>query len=239
MLSEKIKKIKEKARAYNTLNKRVLLIFIISFVWIITYKLYLIDIKEIFPKAHDIAEIVFNLLSSVIASCIFYYFAVYIEQRRVAKILHPNLINRLRVFGTSRYVLLMALCEAKGIAITVPTTSEQVSELFSSINLRSKPPIVHNYHGAPFNNWFELFDYFFNSDKITANQIYTFAANVPASILQLLDELSYSYLELALHQYANEPLAPYSNDLKGVSNLLFHYLDTLRKISELHSTELQ
>lgn len=239
MLSEKIKEIKEKAQAYNTLNKRVLIIFVTSIAWIITYKLYLIDKNEIFPKAHEIAEITFNLLSSVVASCIFYYFVVYIEQRRVAKVLYPNLINRLHVFGTSRSILLMALCEAKGIALTIPTTSEQVSKLFSGIKLRSKPPVVHGYHGAPFNNWFQLFEYFFYSDKITANQIYTFAPVVPANILQLLDQISYSYLELALHQYANEPLELYSNDLGGVSNLVFHYLDTLRKLSELSSTELR
>lgn len=222
----------------SNLNQRILLIFTVSLLWVIIYKIFLVDMPPMFLKAYALGEIFYGLLSSVIASCIFYYFVVYLEQRRVAKVLNPNLKQRLLTFRVGYYMILNAIAESKGLVLQEPNSHEALHELTKGISLRSQPPLFHGHRGRNTRNWFEYFERFFESDDIIIKQLYAYAAYLPPTVLQKLDELFFPHLRHALHDYYMQPNEEFADKLENLSGNLMHYLATLKVLIDYAENDL-
>ncbi|MBF9252648.1 hypothetical protein I2I11_05035 [Pontibacter sp. 172403-2] len=217
-----------------TLNQRVLLACIICLIWILLYKLLFIDIDNIFPNADRVGEITFNLFCSVIASGIFYYVVVHLENRRIAKILYPSINDRLKTFGVGLFFIKKDLYQRKGLAIPDKMPKlEDFAPICDNIILTTKPPeIIGNPSFTP-NDWFEYFEYYFQSDKFLSKQLYTHISFLTPDILKELDEIQYSRFQRALDVYR---INKRYNELSGMSGPFWLYLSTLDKLS---STELK
>lgn len=223
MLKEKLLK--------TSINQRIFGICLICISWILLYKLLFLDIGSIFPKAYEIGEITFNMFCSVIASGIFYYIVVYLENKRVAKILYPTINDRLKTFGVGVFLIVNDLYDLKGQKYSdkIPEM-EDFCLICDGIVLTSKPPIIRGNPSYEFDNWFEYFNYFFNSDKYISNLLYSHSSYLTPEILKELDALQYSVFQRSLDVYR---LNKRCNTLAGNSRPFWLYLKTLEKLSEM------
>ena len=213
-----------------SLNKRVLLTCSVCFLWILLYKLILLDINSCFQKASEIGEITYYLFCSVIASGIFYYVVVYLENRRVAKTLCPSINSRLHTFGVGLFIIKKDLYKLlKGLEIPdkIPEL-ESFRPICDNIILTSKPPEISGNPSYIPNDWFEYFDYFFQSDKFLSNQLYSHISYLTPEILKELDEIQYSVFQRSLDVYR---LNKRYDKLAGTSGPLYMYLKTLERLS--------
>ncbi|WP_405567756.1 hypothetical protein [Polaribacter sp. Asnod6-C07] len=212
------------------INTRIIIICLTSLIWIFLYKLVLIDLDEIFPKAREIAELTFGLLSSVIASCIFYYIVVYLERKRMSKILFPSLNKRLKVFGIEAHMIKSELFKLNNKQYkNEKLLAGDIMNLCHKIKLSSIPPEIFGNPSYQASNWYEYFEYFFQSDKFHSSQLYNYINYLTPDILKELDNLQLSHFQSALHHYKSNPNL---NDLSGLGGPFWLYLESLEKISK-------
>ncbi len=219
-----------------TLNKRIVILCLTSLTWIILYKFIFLGKEELFPKASETAEITFNLLSSVIASGIFYYFVVYLEQRRIAKIINPTLKRRIQTLGVGLLLIKNDIYKIKGL-----TPPEEIPELemfkqdCEGIILSSSAPEISGNPSFYPTNWFEYFDYFFQSDKFLSMQLYAHVGFLTPNILRLLDEIQYSDFQRTLDMYRTHH---YSDKLSDTAGPFWLYLNNLKELCLVAEKEL-
>lgn len=211
------------------LNTRILLICVLSLIWIILYKFIFINIESIFPRAAEIAELVFNLLISTIASGIFYYIVVHLEQRRIAKTFYPSLNERLKTFGVGALIIKTHLFELNGKNYNNESLhAGDIMALSKNIKLSSQPPIIFGNPSYVASNWYDYFDYFFQSDKFLSNQLYTHINFLTPDILKELDSIQYSHFQRALNHYKNST----HDELSGLGGPFWLYLTALEKLGK-------
>ena len=148
----------------STIHTTVAVVSILSFIWVIIYKLVLLSCDAIFQGAQEIGEISFGLLSSLVASGIFYFFVVYLPEIRTKKIVDPIISRRLGTFGTSLFLLKKGIYEYKGLTIPekIPTM-EEFSEICKGITLHEPAPIIPGNPAFQPRDWYQFFQYFFDS----------------------------------------------------------------------------
>lgn len=216
----------------NRIDKRVLIICGLSLIWILVYKIMFVDLSAIFYKATEVGEITFTLLSSVIASSIFYYFVVYLDNRKVAKILYPSINERLKTFGVGLFIIkndLYRNIKGQSVPDKLPNLDD-FREICDGIILTSKPPIIMGNPSYQFDTWFEYFNYFFNSDNFISKQLYSHISYLTPEILKELDEIQYSVFQRSLDVYKQNRRY---DKLSGNSGPFWSYLKTLEKLSEI------
>lgn len=218
-------------------NSVVLCIAVSSIIWIFAYKLILVDIPPLFYKAQEVGEIFFNLLSSVVASCIFYYFVVYLEQRRIAREMYPVLRERLKTFNVNIFNVMLGMHNLKGIppSFDLPTR-EKLLQLSQGIKLSSRPPEIFGNPPTYTDNWFEYFAYLFQSDNYISSLLYAHVNFLPSKIVAKLDEIQFSPFQRALKHYQE---TKYSDNLSDLINPFHYYLQCLDDLAKMAESELK
>jgi hypothetical protein len=213
----------------NKIHKIVFWLSSISLLWIFLYKLYFMRQNSIFPKAQEIGEITFALLSSVIASSIFYFFVVYLEQKRISKIIDPIIHRRLKSFGVSVRLIKDDLYKLKKLPVPhkIPER-EDFRIVCDDILLTQKAQEIRGNPSYTPNNRFEYFDYFFQSDRYISNLLYAQINYLSPELIAILDDIQYSDFQRALDTYKFNRRY---NKLSGVSGPLWGYLKNLEKLA--------
>lgn len=98
--SQIIEKIRTTKRIYTVnVDKFILWITLISFFWILAYKLIFININPLFVDTHNIsyssAEITFSIFSSIVAASIFYFVTVFIPRCNAINNMRRNILKDL------------------------------------------------------------------------------------------------------------------------------------------------
>jgi hypothetical protein len=222
---------------FSKTNTIVSSVAVFSLIWIFAYKLFFTKQISIFNGATEVGEIFFNLLSSVVASCIFYFFVVYLEQRRIAREVYPALRGRLNTFKINIFNIMLGMHNRKGMtpALDLPSR-ERLLELCEGITLSSRPPQIFGNPPIDTNNWFEYFDYMFHSDNYISNLLYAQVSFLPSKIISKLDEIQYSPFQRALTHYRE---TKYSDSLSNLINPFLHYLKCLDDLAKMAESNLK
>lgn len=150
----------------------VLIISILSLIWTILYKTVFLHKEELFIYANDFGEIVYGILSSIIASGIFYYFVVYLDRNRKGKIVNTIVKHKLSSISVGLFIIKEHVFPHFGLKYDdeIPEL-EDFNKICKGIDLREKAPNIPNTSNQPI-TWYEYFYVFFQSDKYNSNLLY-------------------------------------------------------------------
>lgn len=226
----KLKQSIDYVKSVNTKNLDfiVLIISIFSLIWVIFYKIFFLQIDEIFYKAFEVSEIVYNIISSIIASGIFYYFVVYLDKKRKQKIIDEITLKKLQSIRVGLFIIQQNVFPILGFTFNqrIPELNEFMNKC-KGIKLSSQSPQIPN---APIklNNWYEYFGYFFQSDRINSKALYDHFIYLDIELVKLLDEIQYSPFERALDNFRHSAI---TDDISGAPGPFWTYLNSLEKIA--------
>jgi hypothetical protein len=179
--------------------------------------------SAIFFKAHIWGELTFICTTSIVASGIFFYINVYLEQTRVRRIMYPVIKERLMHIGVTASMIMMGL--SNGRESTIPD-EDTIKELYGGIPLNSKP-LFQFPTGANYDTWRDFFQHKFDSVRVHSEILFKYSAHIPPEILVLLHEVQYSTFEMSLDNTINWPEATIGNPAGGLST----YLQNLQDIT--------
>lgn len=219
-----------------SVNRIVLTITLSSLVWAIAYKFWLIKINANITNAYEIGDMFYQLANANIASGVFYYFVVFLNQRRIKNNLSPVLKKRLQNFAISESEIRRRIYRAiHGNVENFNATMEEMDPFLFNIKLEDSPP----YHpGQPdFDNWYLFFDYYFSIDQVRLRRLYELSTHLDSEILARLDDIEYSYLELSLDSIRkHRDSKTYS--LNGIREVLKSYLQACRDVARMSETHV-
>lgn len=211
------------------LDKVVLFVSIISLIWIIIYKVDLINRNEIFPYAIEIGEIFYGILSSIIASSIFYYFVVYLDRKRKQSIIDKIVLNKLRSIATSLLIIKKDVFPILGLKFNdeIPNLEEFI-KICKGLDFRHVAPHIPNTSELPI-IWYDYFNTFFNSDTYHSQMLYKHIMYLDIELVELLDEIQYPIFKHALISFR---INEYTHDISGAPGPFWSYLKSLEAILE-------
>ena len=220
----------EKFKNYTPLTTIVVSVTIVSFLWILLYKLWFLKIKEFFSGASVLGEIFYNIFLSVIASAVFYFIVVYLPERRKKLTIDRVVSRRIGKLNLDYRLIKQDLYQLKNKKIPedLPTNFNEIVRLCDGILLTDKSPHIHNnpeFHPA---NWFEYFEYYFALENHNIEHLNRYWEEIPSEVKVLIDELESGPLKSALEMYKT---TGYSNSLSDLGGPIWVHLDTLRKIN--------
>ena len=214
-------------KKYN-LDFIVLLLSLISLIWVTLYKFIFLNINEFFPFSYELSEITYNVFNSIIASGIFYYFVVYLDRKRKEKIFNNIILNRLQSIRVGYFFIQKDVFPIFGLSIEDDLPEfEKFSEICKGLNLNEQAPIIPNAIHTPI-NWYQYFDYFFQSDQINIKNLYDHIDYLEIDLIKLLDEIKYSHFQRALDSFRRTGI---TNEISGAPGPFWMYLKTLENIS--------
>lgn len=218
----------------NNLDKLVFAISFISLIWISLYKIIFLAKNELFPYASDIGDIFYSILSSVVASGIFYYFVVYLDRRRKEKIIHKIVQKKLGSIAVGLFIIKKDVFPIFGLTYKdeIPEFDEFV-RICRGLNLRDKAPNIPNTTEEPI-IWYDYFNYFFQSDRYNSQLLYEHIIYLDIELVELLDEIQYSDFQRALDSFRTNE---YTHEIAGTPGPFWNYLKSLEKISK-YSTKI-
>src|SRR6187402_3958413 len=151
----------QKFRDNISLDRIILLITLFSFLWILAYKLYFLNLEELFPSASVLGEIIYNIFLSVIGSSVFYFLVVFLPAKRKKAIISRAVSRRIGKLNYDYLFIMADLYKLKGKENpnNLPEDFNEIVSLCSGILLTDKPPHIHNNPTFHPKNWFEYFEY--------------------------------------------------------------------------------
>lgn len=218
-----------------SINKIVALITVLGLIWVIVYRFWLINIPPMFSKAFEAGDLFYQLANATIASGVFFFLVVYIEQRRIKNLISPIIKNRLINFAISESLIRRILFRAlNGDVENFYCTIEEMKKGFDKIKLTDQPP---NHPETPqFKDWYELFDFFFIKDQARIKGLYELVQYLDPVIISKLEEINYSSFELSLDAIGRGDYPDYR--VSGVDGPLEMYLKSCHSIALLSDTHV-
>lgn len=206
-------------------------------VYIIVYQFFLIKKEEFVDWGYDIGIVTYNLSLSIIASGIFYFFGVYIpDKRRKQRVRY--VINYHFDQIESNFVITYSDIKKSSSFTNAPKEFPEKLEDFKLIckemELTSRPPDY--FAGSamvPLNNWFEYFKYNFRYDDKYLEELYKYYDFFEPETLQLMHDLSHHPLRRAINQYHLEcESKEYARKFDNLSHIIHDYLITISKFKQ-------
>lgn len=216
-------------------NTLVLVVSICCFVWGIVYKLYLVQLPPAFPKAYEIAEIVYTLTTSIVGSGVFYFVVVYLEQRRVRKILSPLIKQKLINFAIGESNIRVEIAKIV-FGAAQEKSLEELTPYFDRIDMLARPSSPHVGTNLAFNTWYELFDYYFSMDDHRLRSLLAHISYLHPEIIVKLNNLNYSIFQRSLDNAREHYFADYP--LSGTVGPFLLYMNTLRELAAMSETHV-
>ena len=210
-------------------ENKILIVTAISFVFVVLYKLILIDIREIFPKGYEIGELSYNIALTVLTSSIFYYFVNYLKEQETKKKLAETINNRLGHLTMMKSIIYQAVVSKstyKELPKRLPDDYKLFVEICSNISLRSMPPVYWNSEMIQFNDWFEYFEYTFMMDRYNIDILFKYSNVINADTLNMFNEVMHTTFHSGIRQYKTST-ETYANQLSSLAGPLHNYLTIL------------
>lgn len=162
-------------------NLILLCVCLVSAIWIILYKIFFITMSPIFYRADVWGDLTFTFTSSIVASGIFYFINVHLEQRRLRKIMYPVIKERLMSISVTASNIMLALGNGTGTSIQ---DEETIARLYGEVALNSKPVLSYS-PTANYATWREFFQHMFDSVR--------FHSDILSSIVRIYHQKSWFY----------------------------------------------
>ncbi|WP_430809571.1 MULTISPECIES: hypothetical protein [unclassified Carboxylicivirga] len=220
------------------LSRQVLIVSLLSLIWIVIYKMILIDIEEFFPKAYEVGEIMYGLTASIVASSIFYYIVVYRPANDRFHKVKPYIEKRISRFKLDNILIVQDIYNYKGLEVPkmLPENWEDFRTVCDGILLTSKPPIIHANPSYQPKNWFEYFEYYIAIEDSNKRMLYNYWEDVPIEVKTLIEELQTNTFHSGLNLYKQ---TGYSNKLYDLAGPLWNHLSILSKLPETLNENLK
>ena len=217
-----------KFKKFNT-DIIILIISIVSFMWLILYKVVFINFEAPYEFLFEIGTIFFGIFGSILASGIFYFFVVYLEKRRKQKIIDKIVDTKLRSISVGLFIIKKDVFPIIGLKFSDDIPSlEYFTKICKGIDLRKTAPNIPNTTNKPI-TWFEYFSYFFQSDRHNSERLYKHIIYLDIELVELLDDIQYSHFERALDSFYENA---YTYDISGAPGPFWIYLKNLENIKK-------
>jgi|GEM_PF-2860092 len=213
----------------------VLSLSLVSLFWVLLYKLFFLSQRVIFPNADQIAEIVYNILNSIIASGVFYFFVVYLDRKRKQTIVDKIILRKLQSMRVGLLIIETDTYPFFGLNLQdrVPDF-EEFTKICKGIILNSVSPSFPNAMNTRI-SWYQYFDMFFQSDQENIKVLYDHYKFLDLSLVEVLNDLRYSEFQRALDLFREQKITDELSDTVGP---FWMYLKSLEKIS-IHCNKLE
>ena len=207
---------------------RVVMIFCISTLYILLYKLWFMNYTEIFNLAFEIGDIFYNISIALMTSTIFYYYIVYLKEQSSKKKVEAVINNRLLHLEAMSSIIYNDIC-LKSTYHNIPRELPDFTvftAICSNIKLRDLPSPYWNGNMIQFNNWFEYFQYTFLLDKSSIDLLFNYSQFINEGTLAKFNNVMHTTFHSGITQYrdSNEP---YANELSALAGALLNYLNIL------------
>jgi len=210
---------------------------IILLIYVTVYQLYLIKIVEFVDWGSEIGIVTYNLSLSIIASGIFYYFVVYIPEKRKKKKVRQVINMRFEQIESScmiTYSDIKRFSEFQNAPKDLPENMDEFKSICKDLLLTSRPPDY--FAGSamvPLNNWFEYFKYNFRYDDKNLEELYKYSDFLEPDTMQLMHDLSSHTFRKVINQYHSEfETHDYAKKFDSLSHILHDYLLTILKFKQ-------
>lgn len=214
-----------------SINSIVLVLSAVSFTWILFYKIYFLEKDSIFPRAYELGELTYTLLSAVVASGIFYFFVVFLDYKKTSKVIDPIIVNRLKAFEHSNFFIKKGIYEFKDLEVPPELPSmEEFKKVCEGIDLNQAGPVIQSNPMVRSKNWYEFFQYYLGSDFYNSQLLISYTKYLPVTIVGHLDTLQFSTFQSALNTYKASTTY---HKLSGISNPLWTYLKTSEELCKI------
>lgn len=135
---------------------------------------------------------------------------------------------RLRTFYTSSFLLKDAFFGYKNLTIPerIPD-HEKFTKICNGIILSQPAPKIKGAQFTQPNNWFELFQIFFDNDEALIKTLLLYFTYLPPKVIRLLDNIQYGYFQRGLDEYR---ILKTHDELSGISGPFWDYLKTIEEL---------
>lgn len=207
----------------------ILIVSVVSFIWIVFYRLLFIKYEAQFEFLYELGKIFFGIFASIVASGIFYFFVVYLENKRNQKIINKIIRTKLKSISAGLLIIKKDVFPMLGLNFSddIPNLDDFV-KICKGVDLRTKAPNIPNTNEKPI-TWYEYFSFFFQSNRHNSDRLYAHIIYLDIELMKLLDKIQYSYFERALDSFFENG---YTNDISGAPGPFWNYLKDLENISE-------
>lgn len=172
-----------------SINLVITLVFIISVTYSICYQIEFLSIPELFPNAYELGIIAFNLSLAIIASSIFYFIVIHINEynnkQKAISIVRKKIQKLINIETT----VTKACIEKTNYELQKENYSkENFKKLLREIKSTDVAPQLF-FSGKEKNTWFEYLFYFVNDSQVIVKEIYQFMPYLELDLLVILNEL--------------------------------------------------
>src|SRR5690606_22867820 len=119
------------------------ILFVVSLIFSVLYRIVFINIEEVFPFAFELGEITYYTSLAIFASCIFYYFNVYIKEKSDKKKIRQLVNMRLEQIEMMKNIIfkdIVALSQVQDKNIKFPESVNELEKILKGMKLTAKPP---------------------------------------------------------------------------------------------------
>lgn len=147
-------------RFLRSINKKLLLLFTICFIWSILIEFVFNQIPAMFPKAYEVGQYIDKICFSIITGTIFYILTVHYEKYRNKKNINQFVVSKLEEIIRIIGLLMVHMEEKVGLETkTELPTKKEFEEICYKLDLYSKAPYGTIVDGKLVSlNWFEYLD---------------------------------------------------------------------------------
>jgi hypothetical protein len=233
-----LESINKKLKFSFSLSEQVLSISLFCLIWIFLYKAIFLNIKELFPFAAVLGDIIYSVSSSIIASGIFYYFVVYRPLKHKHNLMKDLLGRILPQFNLHYILIKQDLYKSKGLPVPerLPENHEDFIKVCEGINLNSKPPLIFGNPTYTPANWFEYFAIYFAKQDSIIDATKYYWEEIPIELKIALQDIQITNIHAALASYE---LNKFSDKLSDLGGPLWVYLNLLNGVDEIYKLKMK
>jgi|GEM_PF-4117706 len=218
-------------------NNLVRILFVLSLCYTLLYRLVFINVDELFPYAFELGEITYYTALAIFASCIFYYFIVYLKENSDKKKIRQLVNMRLEQIEMMKGIIFKDIASCSKIQDKnqeFPKSFEDLKVILAHMKLTNKPPIYFTgSQKLEVKDWYSYFECNFHYDKHNVEILQKHITFLNPTTIQALHDLSSCDFIRAIHQYDHEQRTnDYAVKFENLAAPLFDYLTKLGKFKK-------
>ena len=143
-------------------NNLVRILFVLSLCYTLLYRLVFINVGELFPYAFELGEITYYTAFAIFASCIFYYFIVYLKENSDKKKIRQLVNMRLEQIEMMKGIIFKDIVSCSKIQDKnqeFPKSFEDLKVILAHMKLTNKPPrYLTGSQNLEVKDWYSYFE---------------------------------------------------------------------------------
>lgn len=214
-------------RFLRSINKKLLLLFIICLIWSILIEFVFNQIPAMFPKAYEVGQYIDKICFSIITGTIFYILTVHYEKYRNKKNINQFVVSKLEEIIRIIGLLMVHMEEKVGLETkTELPTRKEFEKICYKLDLYSKAPYGTIVDGkfVPL-NWFEYLDNCWENIAQEIQSLYGVTNYLDSDLLVLIGKIqNRDFFRLIL----NSGEAKLSISLDMFKDSFWNYLEDIK-----------